>query len=665
MSARIGNGAIDSWKILMRELPEPVFMEIMNNYLGGVTTPYNKPDLLNALAGRLTRPENMERQIGMISREDRLLLAAVLWFGDGDLPFLKDFFSSRFSPLELEERVRGLEERLLIFGPGGKLVCTPLLPEDYLKQLHPGILYDLHPSLPPESGSLPLLNGSFLICFLSLIHGEKQIGNSDGSLKRRFLQRLEQVFPVSQLPGGESETLHMILDILKGLRLLSEQNGKWSLRQGPLKAFSDLDRRSQLLMLWGQLISPDRGSPDRGIRMMELLLLHMPASRGIETEDMKILIRILGDRVYDGPPALLPELMLKRLEAFHILLCREECWYLHPMIPRLTVYPSPPAAGSVFLHATFDVNLTPDSPFSSALALCLRTERYDAFAQLKLTDKSFAGFLRSGQALSDFIRETEQRFALALTQNVRFTLEDWEKEYNSCRLWDGLVLELDAGHRQVLEENPVLAPYVIRTLAPGILLMERESRAEWELLLDQLGVRSIPHVRRSARRKEYGLTPLGAPGNQLFTGLSEEEAPLGNREADEAHFTPLLSALDRLKDLNPDDREELEDRIRRGVIFMDDQLRDGMIRPVLRRAKGLDYQGKLRMIQSVLGDRSWQLDISLPEGDFDIRTSRIIPLRLEDKTEEAVLVGTELPDRPFQCPVRKISQIRKVRVSLF
>ena len=420
MSEGITKTAVDGWKALMRDLPEYVFMEIMNNYLGGVNTPYNKPDLLNTLAGRLTRPENLGRLISMIGEEDKLLLAAILWFQNPDIPFLKDFFSSHFSPLELEERVRSLEERLLIFSPEGKFTCTPLLPEDLMKELGPGILYKLHPSLPPESGSLPLLNGSFLICFLSLIHGEKQIGNSDGSLKRRFLQHLKQVIPVSQLPGGESEELHMILDILKSLRLLSEQGGIWSLRSAPMKAFSALDRRSQLLMLWGQLISPDRGNPDKGIRMMEQLIIHMPASRGIETEDLKILIRILADPVYDGAPALPTEVLLKRLEAFHILLYREGCWYLHPMIPRLTAHPAPPATGSVFLHATFDVNLTPDSPFSYPLALCLQTERYDAFAQLKLTDQSFAAFLRSGLSLSDLVRETEERFSLNLTQNVRF-----------------------------------------------------------------------------------------------------------------------------------------------------------------------------------------------------------------------------------------------------
>ncbi len=521
MSKGMADTAVDSWKALMRELPESVFMEIMNNYLGGVSTPYNKPDLLNTLAGRMSRPEYLARQISMINRDDRLLLASILWFQNGDIPFFKEFFSARFSPLELEEKIRSLEERLLVFGSGGKLVCTPLLPREFLKELGPGILYNRHPSLPPESGSLPLLNGSFLICFLSLIHGEKQIGNSDGSLKRRFLQRLEQIFPASQLPGGESEALHMILDILKSLYLLSEQNGNWSLRSAPMRAFSGLDRRSQLLTLWGQLISPDRGNPEKGIQMMEQLILHMPASRGIESEDMKILIRILADPVYGGAPALLPELMLKRLGAFHILLFRDGCWYLHPMIPRLTAHPVPHAAGSVFLHATFDVNLTPDSPFSYPLALCLQPERYDAFAQLRLTDKSFAGFLRSGLALSDLVREMEERFALPLTQNVRFTLEDWEKEYNSCRLWDGLVLELDGAHQKVLEENPVLTPYVIRTLAPGILLMERESQREWELLLEQLGVRSIPHVRRSARSKIHNFTLL-TPRKHSFSRYRRE-----------------------------------------------------------------------------------------------------------------------------------------------
>ena len=662
---------IDSWKALMRELPEPVFMEIMNNYLGGVTTPYNKTDLLSALAGRLTRPENLERQIGRLSGEDRLLLAAILWFKNANLPFLKDLFSSRYSPREIQDRIRSLEERLLIFSTGGQLTASPLLPGELTGALGPETLYKLHPSLPPESGSLPLLNGSFLICFLSLIQSEKHIGNSDGSLNRRFLQRLGQIFPESQMPGGESEELHMILDILKSLRLLSEQGGAWALKPEKAASFSALDRRSQLLMLWGRLISPDRSRPENGIRMMEQIIIHMPASRGIETEDLKILIRILADPVYDGPPSLPAEVMLKRLEAFRILLRREDSWYLHPMIPRLTAYPVPPAAGSVFLHATFDVNITPEAPFSYPLALCLQAERYDAFAQLKLTDRSFASFLRSGLCLDDLVKEAEERFALSLTQNVRFTLGDWEKGYNSCRLWDGLVLELDASHRQVFEDTPLLAPYVIRTLAPGIFLMDRESREEWEALLEQMGIRHIPHVRRPDRNKEFRFDEIPAPPAPLFPSHPSEAEPSRTQDADQSaggetgYIPALLSQLEAMKDLTPDDREELKDRILRGVIFMEDQLQEGMIRTTLRKVKGLDYQGKLRMIQSVLGDRAWQLDVSLPDGDFDIKICRIIPLRLEDKKEEAQLVGTELPDKAFQCPVRKISQLRKIRVALF
>ena len=132
------------------------------------------------------------------------------------------------------------------------------------------------------------------------------------------------------------------------------------------------------------------------------------------------------------------------------------------------------------------------------------------------------------------------------------------------------------------------------------------------------------------------------------------------------HMESLLTKLEALEGLPSEDKRELDERIRRGVIFMEEQLSTTMMKGGIRKVKGLDYQGKLRMIQSVIGNRAWQLDVNLPEGDFDIKTHRIVPLKLENQKEaDALLIGTELPDKPFQCPVRKISQISKIRVSLF
>jgi len=656
----------------MRELPETVFMEIMNNYLGGVTTPYNKTDLLNTLASRLCRPEYEERQINMISREDILILSAIHWFSSPDVFFLNDFFSSRFSPYEIQSRITNLEERLLIFSTVTKngicLRCSPLLPGKVKDELSPFRLYELHPSLPPETGTIPILNGSFLICFLSLIHREKQIGNNDGSLKKKFLQRLSQLYPVKMFTEGESEELHLILNTLKSLRLMSMKGGNWSLKMANLIQFSKLDRRNQLLTLWGQLICDEKGRPEKGRNLIESLISQLPSNRGIEKEDLICLLRILGDPVYHGALPLPPKALIKRFEAFHILISREECYYLHPMVPRLIAHPSPSPAGSVFFHATFDVNLTPEAPFSLGLALSLTPERYDAFAQLKMTDQSFASFLKAGMNLKELEEELSGRFSLNLTQNVHFSMVNWEKEYNSCRLWDGIVLELDEIHNGVVEQSGLLEPFILRVLAPGIYLMGRENREKWEEVLEQMGIRTVPHLRnQDSNAPSPSEGPVKYESETLFVQPFEQKNPSPFfDEKDPEHLEPLLKKLSQMKNLGPDDRKEMESRIRRGVIFMEEQLDTGMIRSGIRKVKGLDYQGKLRMIQSVMGNRAWTLEVNLPEGDFDIVTHRVVPLKLENHKEmDALLIGTEIPDKPFQCPVKKISQICKVRTSLF
>ncbi|MBF9014390.1 MULTISPECIES: hypothetical protein [unclassified Oceanispirochaeta] len=661
----------EEWNTLIRELPEDVFMEIMNNYLGGVDTPYNKTDLLNTLAFRLSRPEYVLRQTSMTSREDILILSAVDWFQCPDVLFLKDFFSSRFSPFEIQNLITNLEERLLIFNTkkssGLCLSCSPLLPEEIKKDLNPGHLYELHPSLPPETGTLPLLNGSFLICFLSLIHREQQIGNNDGSLKKKFLQKLGQLYPIKIFTNGESEELHLLLNTLKSLKLLKEQGGSWSLRLENLKRYSALDRRTQLLTLWGQIITTDRANPDKGMDFTESLLNQLPANRGIEEDDLISLIRILGDSIYNGPPPLPVMTMIKRFETFNLLLYRDGCYYLHPMLARLTAFPAPQAAGSVFFHATFDVNLTPEAPFSLPMALSLEAERYDSFAQLKMTDRSFASYLKTGMKLEELEKELTVRFSIPLSQNVHFSLQDWEKEYNSCLIWDALVLEVDESRRNVLEQSAALKPYILRYPAPGIFLLSRENKAEWEDILENLGIRTVPHVRKapetSGNKADFKI--LDSVKEPMFHHNEPGEAEELPQIAPD-HMDLLITKLEALEGLPSEDKRELGERIRRGVIFMEEQLSTTMMKSGIRKVKGLDYQGKLRMIQSVIGNRAWQLDINLPEGDFDIKTHRIVPLKLENQKEaDALLIGTELPDKPFQCPVRKISQISKIRVSLF
>ena len=105
----------EEWNGLMRSLPDPAFMEIMNNYLGGVETPYDKNDLLNRLAVRLTRSDYISTAQAALETTDLKILSAARWFGQASMQDLINLFGPDMAPAEMRSRLINLEERLLIF----------------------------------------------------------------------------------------------------------------------------------------------------------------------------------------------------------------------------------------------------------------------------------------------------------------------------------------------------------------------------------------------------------------------------------------------------------------------------------------------------------------------------------------------------------------------
>ncbi len=657
----------ESWLGLMRAMKEEVLLEVLNNYLGGIKTPYNKSELLETLFARLSQPENLKRQMALLNRKDKQLLSGVLSFRSPSAAFLKSFFEKNMSRRETENCIRSLEERLLLFtNPCNQtLVCSPLLSEEIAEELKGFPLYKLQPVQSLETGILPLFNGAFLICFLSILAEEERIKNTDGSFKRRFLQRLAEVFPPSRLPEGESEELGLILKTLEDLKILQGQKEGWSLNMTALTSFSCLDKRSQLLTLWGAI-----ADLHHGVVLLEALKKAIPQGQGVQREDFPRIILLIEKTCQKQSLSLDALQLLHRLELAGLLIPEGECLYIHPMLFSLDTPSS--QEGSIFFHATFDVNITGQVPFSLALALALEAEYYDAFSRLKMTSARFALYLKNSGSTRALRQELEKDFALSLSQNVLFSMGEWEKEYNSCRLWDAFVLEANESYRTILEESPALKPHILSIPAPGIFLMRRDSLEDWVSRLKDLGIRNIPHIRQSSLSKEKKtFQPIPAkiplPFGRVFP-FSERPFSLQDSRPpakQEDYREDLLAKLGRMTEVDGEIRKEMEDRIRRGVIFMEEQLQKDMIRSGLRKVKGLDYQGKLRIIQSVLGNRSWILEISLPQGDFDVKSHRIIPLKLEHQEKEDLLKGLELPETPVCIPVRKISLIRKIRVSLF
>lgn len=664
---------LDDWNRLMRGLPESAFMEIMNNYLGGVKTPYDKNELLSRLSTQLQLPRIIERITSRISRTDLKLLSAVQWFSNPDRNALIDFFSGSLTPSEITGALINLEEKLLIFYdrssqiPG--LILSPLLPEEIFKKLSPLQIIHFRYQSNPAPQEMPLINGSFLICFLSLLNEDIRICNNDGSIKKKFTSTLSRIFPTAGFTDEPNETLHLLLNSFKTLSLLSENAGEWRLKMENLKAYSALERRTQLLLFWGALCTREFSKVSGCSSLIAALADQFPSGGGLDEDDLESLILLLRDKVLEEDHHLSTSYIVRILKHFHFITEDRGIWYLHPMIPSL-LDDKYSAHGSLFLHATFDVNLTPETPFSLPLAMSLTTDRYDSFAQLRLTDASFRRLLKVGLALDELNDEISERYALTLPQNILFSLKDWEADYGGLRLWKGVVLEVRPERIPFIQQNKRLLSLVKRTLGEGIYLLAEENRNEWEEAMQDMGIETVPRTENPGRKVPKAMVyQLSKDGQTAFfpsTSLPPEDIETEEDNRNSEDNKKLKELVHKNEAFSDDEKDDLLGRIDRGIIYQESQIKPGIVRSELTIVKGLDYQGKLRMIQSVLGNRAYQLEVTLPTDDYDLITHRLIPRSLEqEKDTQAMLTGTELPDKPFQCPVRKISRIRKIRSSLF
>jgi len=114
--------------------------------------------------------------------------------------------------------------------------------------------------------------------------------------------------------------------------------------------------------------------------------------------------------------------------------------------------------------------------------------------------------------------------------------------------------------------------------------------------------------------------------------------------------------------------EELGERIRKKVILQPVQLKAGIVQKDIREAKGLDYNGKIRLIETAVSSGHEYLEISWFTPEDDLQTDKIIPRHLSKEETDLILSGPYLSDpggTPFRIRVRKISHIKRKKLSFF
>lgn len=314
---------------------------------------------------------------------------------------------------------------------------------------------------------------------------------------------------------------------------------------------------------------------------------------------------------------------------------------------------------------------------------------------------AFASGLDSG----GMIERLESLAGRALPQSLSFSLKAWEEEYRSLRLYRGYVLAADERRRPVIESSRILAPYIAERLAPGVYVLAVSGAEEAAELLVAAGLEAPPETHygrargraqapkeavESRRAADAGRAAEGssalsralAPFREL--SLRGGEAEAGRRLDPSGRIEELKSRLDSLAvrgaepgpagaEARPaaargpaSDLKELSERIERRLILTPEQLAQAEARPERVEASGLDYLGKVHIVERALRTSGDRLEVLYRLPGADPVRALLRPVRLEKTDKGLVLEAENLgTGSPVRVPLGAVSSVRRMRASLF
>ncbi len=655
---------IIDWRESFITLPDNHFFELIRMYLGEIHSPFNKQKLVEQLGTFLRKEENRKTIVSLLSDRDILILAAVHYIPDATTEKLSDFFSGTINFAKLYERLLNLEERLLIYRHGDKdsrrtiISLNPMLEDDILPLLSKKILLPL-PVLESRNGRQPsILSPEKIAAFVNYIGMNPGLCKADGSLKKRDVEHLEEIFG-----KGTERFFQELITAFVNLSLVKENSGGYEIDRQRLRAFASLEPDLQYAYL---CVASSGRFGLSGLASQAKLLLEtadsLPATGFAKTCVLRsafmIFVKSEQDASEGGGDLRLGGGRFNSILATasstdgsaESVTAPSPCSVLDRLISCAvdfgileeygndengeTVYvkggaisrrSSNGGAGDIKkvlnIDAGFNVTVFPGLALSELLPLMqfMDLKRFDTAAVFEITRKSIMRGFDSGLKAEDICSLIGKYSVYKLPENLEVSIEDWSNSYFSASLYRGYVLKVDEKSSVLVENNPVIAGKISKKIADGTFLLNVSSDEEAENLVKQSGLDFIGSIQTAKEdisgqvfpvftvNRMAGSALLGGGtaqlrGSSLATGDQEGGETYGALTTDEerkAHFDYLRGLLDKMA-ITPEQREGLLLRINRKIILTPQQLNADSVKLEQIEANGMDYQGKVHVAESAI-----------------------------------------------------------------
>jgi hypothetical protein len=471
------------------------------------------------------------------------------------------------------------------------------------------------------------------------------------------------------------------------LRLLRRREGRAELDRGRYDSFAALPRRSRHELLWAAAVLPAESASRElpaAARIIGDLLHVLPEGGELKSEDLQ---RLIGFLSYRQNGTVEPPFSAEQLRSTGLLEGSGERFRRSPL--SISLKESEEAEQPLIIHSDFTATAATPLPFRAGLFLAdlFDLHTFTVYPQLSLTKHSFTACRKGFSSFDAFLARLEELLSSPLPPNIRASLQNWEQNYSGVSLTRGIVLQIDAGRKHLVEHNGPLNELMLEVLAEGVYLFRDDDPERLLQLLGAAGVEPLPPLGPRYQQASGHTPPEPAwptasesqappPPRLALHPPNSSPAPPGEaapsppstskqkgREETDGELDPqqrsLIAEVEAL-DVEQGTRETLERLVKKKVIIFPSQIRADLKPQKMSEARGIDYAGKVRVIEETLSS-SWDV-LELVERDPKGSPIRHLlrPVRLQKMGNDLLLYGREFPHMAeVTLRVRKLSYVRR------
>lgn len=714
----VNSNSIDQWAECFSSQDETKFFNTIRLYLGEVKTPYNKQKLTSQLAGYIRKPENTKSIISLLDKTDIAILTAIHYISKATQQSISDFFSSTYSFSEIYSALCNLTDRLVIYTSKNSkdtgieteyFHINPLIKDNIIPLLK---VSNILPDAVITSYSYDdvfSISPNFLAAFISYLKIHGCSCKSDGIIKKNDMNKLSEIFP------GKQKSIQYLITAFINLSLVIEGEKNLRIESSRIEKLSLLPELQQYALLCAASVS--RFSRDGLKKEAQLLIdcfsaipqsgytrssiLHLAFLTGTYTEDGSAIAaksrfsRMLEqarvntaaentqnadllDRMIDSAISMGILQLAGTTETGEEVYVKGTMFYETPNIENTAKNQSgnsdntnsentSVATKVLNIESTFSITLMPGLKLQQLLPFTdfMSIKKCGVVTEFEVSRSSVSYSFDRGWSPDQLFNEMEKYTYHDLPQNLKINISEWYNSYTSAILYQGYVLKVNEKNIQLVENAPNIKKYIKEKLAEGIYLLNLPCNASADTFISESGLEFMGTVRNPQSQSDFLPFPALHSAHQISIlnnkSVSQPEMELPSDEERTELLNSLYAKLNKL-DFAPNKKESLSHRISARMILNEAQLETASIRTEILEADGMDYNGKIHLIEtSITNNDMLELQMPKPEGNgFFMIVGKA--LLISKQNGEAIIRFQFEPGKQIESIlISRITHVRRLR----